>query len=103
MLKDAKQMLNAGITRFAETVVVRGSSERKVVISKRSNGCKSYWTVRAQIQCLSTLTTNAMQKDSTETQNARTKTAHPVLSRCYAPLLAGGTPKRGSPGGNGGT
>lgn len=30
MLKDAKQMLNAGITRFAETVVVRGSSERKV-------------------------------------------------------------------------
>jgi hypothetical protein len=63
----------------------RGRVSGEVVASRRPERrmcVRSDEQLGIQIQCPSTLAANAMQKDKTEIQNARTKTAHPVLSGC---------------------
>jgi len=76
MLDDAREMLNAKITTCVRKVVAEHSNlDHQSSVSKVLD-------VQSQIQWSSALITNAMQKDNTEIQNAGTKTAHPILSRC---------------------
>lgn len=76
MLDDAQEMLDAKITRCVRKVVAEQSNlDLQSSVSKMLD-------VQSQIQWSFALITNAMQKDNTEIQNAGTKTAHPVLSRC---------------------